>query len=69
MRASTTDHDVVAWRCGRLRRAGFPAELAQRLAEDRRMDLHALIELVERGCPAPLAVRILTPMDENGDTA
>jgi hypothetical protein len=33
------------------------------------MDLHALIELVERGCPAPLAVRILTPMDENGDTA
>jgi hypothetical protein len=28
------------------------------------MDLHALIELVERGCPPELAARILAPLDE-----
>jgi hypothetical protein len=33
------------------------------------MDLHALIELAERGCPAELAVRILTPIGGNGETA
>jgi hypothetical protein len=27
-------------------------------------DLHALIELVERGCPPALAVRILGPLDD-----
>jgi hypothetical protein len=33
------------------------------------MDLHALIELVERGCPPPLAARILAPLDhERHDT-
>jgi hypothetical protein len=29
-----------------------------------RYDLHALIDLVERGCPPELAVRILTPLEE-----
>jgi hypothetical protein len=29
-----------------------------------RYDLHALIELVERGCPCHLAVRILAPLDQ-----
>ena len=28
------------------------------------MDLHALIELVEHGCPPELAARILAPLDE-----
>jgi hypothetical protein len=27
------------------------------------MDLHALIGLVERGCPPPLAARILAPLE------
>ena len=27
------------------------------------MDLHAMIELVERGCPPDLAARILAPFD------
>ena len=29
-------------------------------------DLHAVIELVECGCPPALAVRILTPLDDFG---
>jgi hypothetical protein len=35
--------------------------LAQWVAADPRFDLHALLELVDRGCPPPLAVRILAP--------
>jgi hypothetical protein len=27
------------------------------------LDLHALIELIERGCPPGLAARILAPLD------
>jgi hypothetical protein len=27
------------------------------------MDLHALIELIERGCPPELAARILAPLE------
>jgi hypothetical protein len=44
-------------------RAGFDAELAASVGADRAMDLHALIELVERGCPPELAARILAPLD------
>ncbi len=38
--------------------------LALRLARDPRYDLHALIELVEHGCPPELALRILAPIEE-----
>ena len=44
--------------------AGFPRPLAMQLADDRRYDLHALIELVEHGCPPELATRILAPLEE-----
>ena len=37
--------------------------LAHSLAHDPRYDLHALIELVEVGCPPELAVRILAPLE------
>ena len=37
--------------------------LAAGLAADRRYDVHALIELVELGCPPDLAARILAPLD------
>jgi hypothetical protein len=57
---------VVAWRCGRLLDAGFDPQLADALAEEFRVDLHALLQLVERGCPPPLAARILSPADGNG---
>jgi hypothetical protein len=55
---------VVAWRRRRLLDAGFGYELAEELATDRRMDLHALLELVERGCPPSLAARILSPAED-----
>ena len=60
--------EVVSWRHDQLVRAGFALPVAARLARDARHDLHALIELVERGCPPELAVRILAPLEE-GDAA
>jgi hypothetical protein len=59
----THDDDLAGWRRGRLRAAGFPPELAAAVARDCAMDLHALLELVDRGCPPPLAARILAPLD------
>jgi hypothetical protein len=53
---------VVAWRAQRLRGAGLDAALADRVARECGYDLHALIALVERGCPPALAVRILAPL-------
>lgn len=60
-------HDVVRWRRHQLVDSGFPPPLAARLAKDSRYDLHALIELAERGCDSELAVRILAPIE--GETA
>jgi hypothetical protein len=60
------DAQTAAWRVDQLRGAGFEPALAARVADDDRLDLHALIELVERGCPPGLAVRILAPLDEDG---
>lgn len=54
---------VVSWRGQRLMDAGFPRDLASRLARDCRYDLHALIELTERGCPPALAARIQAPVE------
>lgn len=55
---------LVAWRAERLLAAGFARELAGGLAADARTDLHALLELVDRGCPPHLAARILAPLDD-----
>jgi hypothetical protein len=55
---------VVAWRRNQLVRCGFSRSLASQLSRDERYDLHALIELVERGCPPALAVRILAPLED-----
>ena len=54
---------VVAWRAERLAAAGFAPHLAGALAGDSEIDLHALIELVERGCAPALAARILASLD------
>ena len=54
---------IVPWRRRQLERAGFDGALADTLAGDRRTDVHALLELVDRGCPPPLAARILAPLD------
>jgi hypothetical protein len=58
---STTD-PVVRWRTERLREAGVPRELARQVAADCAYDLHAVLELVDRGCPVELALRILAPL-------
>lgn len=54
---------IASWRYERLRRAGLDAEAAEVLSHDCDLDLHALIELIERGCPPGLAARILAPLD------
>ena len=70
MRAKTTaEHagrDVVRWRREQLAGSGFPLPLATRLARDPHYDLHALIELSERGCAPELAMRIVAPLDTGG---
>ena len=63
------EEQVVAWRREQLAEAGFSLPLAARVATDPRYDLHALIELVERGCDPELAVRILAPLGEVGVAA
>ncbi|MDX6287080.1 MAG: hypothetical protein QOG53_2565 [Frankiales bacterium] len=50
---------IVSWRYDRLLAARFPAECAHALATSRTTDLHALLALVDRGCPPGLAARIL----------
>jgi hypothetical protein len=54
--------DVVAWRACWLREAGFTAALADALARER-VDLHALMQLVDAGCPPDLAGHILSSAD------
>jgi len=61
--ASRGTNDAVAWRRARLRKAGFSTALTEELSRECAVDLHALIELVERGCPPPLAARIMAPLD------
>jgi hypothetical protein len=56
-----SERAVVRWRCEQLAGSGFPEPLAESVADDARYDLHALIELVERGCAPELAVQILAP--------
>ena len=58
--------DVVTWRRCRLLEVGFPAALAERLAAGR-IDLHALLQLVDRGCPPELAARLLAPLGPAGE--
>lgn len=61
VRVERSTDEVVAWRRDQLVHAGFPLHLADRIARDGCFDLHALIELVERGCPPDLAERIVAP--------
>jgi len=57
--------DVHAWRVCWLLESGFSQDLAQALAGTD-IDLHALLELVDRGCPPELAARILAPLPAAG---
>jgi hypothetical protein len=62
----TEQQQVLSWRRGRLLDAGFGYDLADALASEYRVDLHALLQLVERGCSPELAARILAPADGEG---
>lgn len=62
-RQANSPMSTEAWREGRHRLAGFEQEAASKLADDAAVDLHALLELVDRGCPPHLAARILAPLD------
>ena len=63
-RGSGLPADAETWRRCRLLEAGLPASLAGEVAGDGRFDLHAVLELVDRGCPPELAVRILAPLPQ-----
>jgi hypothetical protein len=51
---------VERWRTSELMRVGFPGDDAVALAARTDVDLHQAIELVQRGCPPNLALRILS---------
>lgn len=53
--------DARTWRRCRLLEAGFPENLADAVAADPMFDLHVLLQLLDRGCPPDLAVRITAP--------
>jgi hypothetical protein len=63
----TTAHEIIEteldrverWRTAELMRVGFAGDDAVALAACMDVDLHEAIELVQRGCPPELAVRIL----------
>lgn len=60
---------VVAWRRQQLSAAGFDISTAQALARNPSVDLHALLDLVDHGCPPKLAARILAPLEEQAEVA
>ena len=55
----TEPERVERWRAEELIRAGFDPAAATALAANVDVDLHAAVELLERGCPVELAVQIL----------
>jgi hypothetical protein len=56
----TETERVERWRTSELMRVGFPGDDAVALAARLDVDLHEAIELVQRGCPPQLAIRILS---------
>jgi hypothetical protein len=64
---NTAEHEIIEtelerverWRTAELMRVGFAGDDAIALAARTDVDLHQAIELVQRGCPLELAVRIL----------
>jgi hypothetical protein len=55
----TESERIERWRVEELERAGYGAEEAVELASRHYVDLHLAVELLERGCPAETALRIL----------
>ncbi len=59
--------DARTWRRCRLVEAGFSETLADAVAGEPAFDLHVLLQLLDRGCPPDLAVRIGAPLAEDVD--
>jgi len=53
------DDEVVGWRREQLMRAGCDPAAALILAKRSGVDLHQAVDLLERGCPARVALEIL----------
>ncbi len=56
---STDEIDAYCWRMEQLLRAGYSHVLADCLATDGRVDLHAACDLIARGCPEGTAYLIM----------
>lgn len=63
--AAACSAETVEWRRHSLVAAGFAAELAAELARGGDIDLHAVLDLIDRGCPPNLAARILAPLERS----
>ena len=50
---------IEAWRAEALERAGYGAAAAAEIAVRHDIDLHKATDLLDLGCPADLALRIL----------
>jgi hypothetical protein len=50
---------VLEWRFSQLTRSGYPVGDALALATRKDVDLHRAADLVARGCPPSVALRIL----------
>ncbi|HZQ64368.1 MAG TPA: hypothetical protein VFA66_03985 [Gaiellaceae bacterium] len=59
VRHETEGERIQRWRVEALERAGYSTSEAAELAACGDVDLHLAVELLERGCPAETALRIL----------
>ena len=57
------EDDLLAWRVDRLLTAGFSEREALVLVRCGGVDLHAVLDLIDRGCSPWLAARITASLD------
>ena len=50
---------IEQWRAEELERGGYKPADAARLAAEHQVDLHVAVDLLQRGCPAEVALQIL----------
>jgi hypothetical protein len=58
-KGSSEKDGIVRWRAEELERAGFRPVLADAVAARKDVDLHLAVDLVKKGCPDDMAIRIL----------